>query len=280
MKELLRKQGIDFSRLSQAVILESGTEESREQAAMLLACAAQCTAEQIPCGECSGCRKTLSGNHPDVTRVEPLKGRVTVSVTQAREVRSDAYVKPNEGRSRVFWFPQADALTEEAQNALLKVIEEPPAATLFLFGTPNAGALLETIRSRCVTLSLTAEIGQESGGEQVSAAVCSFCEQLLAGSEAGMILALIRLEKDRLKLQQAAQLLELALRDAVALRGGQSAVTSLSQTAEALSAAYPKEKLIRMALAARECAGYLQANGKGALASSRLIGDLKNLVSE
>ena len=83
-------------------------------------------------------------------------------IDTVRALREDAYILPNEAPRRVFLLAEAQNMTEQAQNALLKILEEPPASALFLLTCENRGQLLETIRSRVVTLSLSGVAEEES----------------------------------------------------------------------------------------------------------------------
>ena len=121
--------------------------------ARILAAALQCTSEHVPCGHCHPCRKVFSGTHPDVITVDD-PDKKTVYVDLIRQLQADAYVRPNEGRHKVYLIPRAQDMNENAQNALLKLIEEPPSYAVFLLLTDNAEKLLPTVRSRCAELRL------------------------------------------------------------------------------------------------------------------------------
>lgn len=121
--------------------------------ARLLAAAALCRGEEKPCLGCVACRKVLSGIHPDfITVDEPEKK--TVSVDLIRRARADIYVRPNEAERKVYLLPRAQDISIEGQNALLKVLEEPPSYGVFLMLTDNPHKLLPTIRSRCTELTM------------------------------------------------------------------------------------------------------------------------------
>ena len=132
--------------------LISGPEGSgKHTLARLIAAAALCRGAEKPCGLCASCRKLREGNHPDfITVADPEHKNVAVRVI--REYRADVFVMPNESDRKVYMFPQDMGI--EGQNALLKVLEEPPAYALFLILTDNAEKLLPTVRSRCRELKL------------------------------------------------------------------------------------------------------------------------------
>ena len=119
----------------------------------LLAAAMLCQEPDAPCGVCKTCRKVLGHIHPDdITIDDPEKK--TVPVDLIRQARADIYIRPNEGARKIYRFPRAQDMGIPGQNALLKVLEEPPEYGVFLLLTDNPDKLLPTIRSRCVELKL------------------------------------------------------------------------------------------------------------------------------
>lgn len=123
--------------------------------ARLLAAAILCKGNPRPCGVCSACRKVRDGNHPDLITVDQ-PDKKTVSVELVRQARADLYIRPNEAAHKIYLFPRAEDMGIPAQNALLKVLEEPPEYAVFLLLTDNPEKLLPTVRSRCTEFSLGA----------------------------------------------------------------------------------------------------------------------------
>lgn len=121
--------------------------------ARILAAALECDTADGPCLRCNSCRKVYSGIHPDVITIDD-PDKKTVSVELIRQLQADAYIRPNEGNKKVYLIPRAQDLTDSAQNALLKLIEEPPSYAVFLLLTDNAEKLLPTVRSRAAELRL------------------------------------------------------------------------------------------------------------------------------
>lgn len=141
-------------RLSHSYLISGPAGSGKHTLAKLLAAAMQCTeGSRRPCGTCLQCRKVFAGTHPDVITVDD-PARKTVGVELIRKARADVYIRPNEGRRKIYVFPRAMDMNPSAQNALLKVIEEPPAYAAFLLLTEEAQRLLPTIRSRCVDLQM------------------------------------------------------------------------------------------------------------------------------
>ncbi len=144
-----------------AVILSSPDREESLRQARLMAAAALC--EQggaSPCGRCRHCRKIAAGIHPDVISVRRLtddKGRQKreIGVDQIRRIAADAVILPNEAARKVYIIEEADTMNAQAQNAALKLLEEPPAGALFFLTASNVELLLPTVRSRCAERTLS-----------------------------------------------------------------------------------------------------------------------------
>ena len=103
------------------------------------------------CGVCRSCDRIARGVHVDVLAIEP-DDRASIKIDVVREVLVQAGYRPFEGRRRVVMVREADTLEPQAQNALLKALEEPPSATMFVLTTEVPGALLPTVLSRCMRL--------------------------------------------------------------------------------------------------------------------------------
>ena len=123
--------------------------------ARLLAAAILCQGQDKPCLHCTPCRKVLDGNHPDFLTVDDPEKK-TVPVDLIRQARADMYIQPNESAHKIYLFPRAQDMGIPGQNALLKVLEEPPSYGVFLLLTDNPDKLLPTVRSRCTELRMQA----------------------------------------------------------------------------------------------------------------------------
>ena len=165
--------------------LISGPEGSgRRTLARLLAAAILCEGSGKPCGVCTPCRKVLDGNHPDYILVDDPEKK-TVPVELIRQARADMFIQPNESEHKIYEFPRAQDMGLPGQNALLKVLEEPPAYGVFLLLTDNPDKLLPTVRSRCTELKMQAlppEILQKQLGEDFPKASPEDIEAAIARS--------------------------------------------------------------------------------------------------
>lgn len=137
-----------------AILLEGPIGSGRRTFGRILAAAAVCSADEKPCGHCSACRKVFSNTHPDVTVVQGEGGARSFHLDVVRQLREDAYILPNEADRRVFVLCDVQEMTEQAQNALLKILEEPPSHALFILTCEQRSQLLETVLSRVFPLSL------------------------------------------------------------------------------------------------------------------------------
>ena len=139
---------------SHAYILSGPAGSGKRTLAGLLARALVCSGRgEVPCGACPDCRKAAAGVHPDIVTIGE-EGK-DINVAMVRALRSDAYIRPNEARRKVYLLPNAHTMNQSAQNALLKLLEEGPPYAAFLLLAENAGAILPTVRSRCETIALS-----------------------------------------------------------------------------------------------------------------------------
>ena len=149
---------IRADKLSHAYILEGAPGFGKHLMALEIAAALACehrssSEHSIPCHSCPSCRKILSGNSPDVIYIN--RGEyATLGVDAIRSMHADVYVAPNDCEKKVYVIEEAHLMTTQAQNALLLILEEPPAYVQFLLLCDRAEALLETIRSRAPVLRL------------------------------------------------------------------------------------------------------------------------------
>ena len=146
----------DEQRIGHAYIISAPSAEESLRLARRFAQRVLCErGGEQPCGRCTACRKVEADIHPDlitVRRQEDDKGRPRreIVVDQIRAVNQDAWILPNEAARKVYLIAEADKMNPAAQNAALKLLEEPPNGAVFLLCVTNPGLLLPTVRSRCV----------------------------------------------------------------------------------------------------------------------------------
>lgn len=140
--------------LPHAILIEGEKGCGKHTLADILAEYAVCRAEgERPCGVCPDCVKAQKGIHPDIVTVDGSQSGA-LNIEAIRNIRSGAYIKPNEAENKVYLLLQCEKMLPPAQNAFLKVLEEPPAHVLFVLTAVSATTLLQTIRSRVRTFSM------------------------------------------------------------------------------------------------------------------------------
>ncbi|MBR7071420.1 MAG: DNA polymerase III subunit delta' [Clostridia bacterium] len=148
-----------------AMLIEGEMQTGRHTLANYLARAAVCDGNAgKPCNSCKHCRLAQAGNHPDISVIAPEEDKKNISVKQARELRNQAWIRPHMADRRVFLIDRAETLNEQAQNALLKILEEPPEGVIFILIAAGKAQLLETVVSRCTVLSVSVPKTEEAFG--------------------------------------------------------------------------------------------------------------------
>lgn len=221
-----------------AVIIEGGSAQLRRDTAVLCAAALICSdSSEKPCGKCPSCKKIADGNHPDIITVTGTEKANSLGIDKIRDIRAGAYIVPNEAPKKVYLILGASSMSEQAQNGLLKILEEPPEYASFIIECPSKASLLSTVLSRCVSFSLAPSEDSAISDEKLQKAK-SAAEQLARSltlkGEVETMKATAVFEKDKELLRLALPELELIFRDAVVLKYGGKPVSSFSQTAELL----------------------------------------------
>jgi len=181
----------DTSRLSHAYIADGVFVDT-------LAMSAVCSAfDSIkPCLACAHCDKASRHIHPDIITVDKLPDKREILVDQIRELKRDILVVPNEAEKKVYIINDADSMNTSAQNAFLRMLEDPPSHTVFILRTTNPLSLLRTVRSRCVVINPGVFTGESDF--TVSDSVLEIAEHFLASLTSGnaaLVDTMFRLDK-------------------------------------------------------------------------------------
>ena len=149
------QNAVKMNKVSHAYIFGGEHGSGKKLLASLFAMTLQCETQGIePCMQCTSCKKALSKNHPDIINITHEKPN-SIGIEEIRQqLIDDVAIKPYESRYKIYIINEAQKMTLQAQNALLKTIEEPPAYAVILLLADNPDSLLPTISSRCVILNL------------------------------------------------------------------------------------------------------------------------------
>ncbi len=246
---------IGSGRLSHALILEGGNAVTRLNAAKEIACAVLCEGENKPCGVCPKCRKVISSSHPDLHILSKEEKSSMIKVDTIRELKKKALVFPNDGDKSVFIIDGAEYMNPQAQNALLKIFEEPARHLLFILCCKSKSSLLDTVISRATLYSL----GQagENGGNDKEQKAAQLADSLLyclsQENEVEFLKKIAVMQKDKELFRLTLQSMKLILRDAIVLKsGGKDMLTPFGDTAKKLGARLTAAKILSLTNAVEE----------------------------
>lgn len=157
---------IAANRLPHALLITGDNGLGKHTLARFIAKAAVCSESVKPCGSCKNCVTAGKDMHPDIIYVRREKDKKELGVKVIRQLRSDAFVVPHEADRKVFIIEDAQNMNISAQNALLKILEEPPESVLFILLCTVPSAILPTVLSRCITVCLL-PVGEDEGAKEV-----------------------------------------------------------------------------------------------------------------
>lgn len=272
---------VDSGRFPHALVIDGEQGLGKLTLARLLAAALVCRSADKPCYACAQCRKAADRIHPDIFEHCAQGGANSFHVDVIRNIVSDVYVRPNEAAYKVYILGNADCMSVSAQNALLKVLEEPPEYVVFILTAKSKSSLLETVLSRCVVVGLegvdvsagagyiasrnedisyeqakqaleifNGNIGQAldslaDGKQSELAGVCrDICKALVDESEYSLLCACAVFQKDRGSIVFAADFLKNIFRDALVDSRNTNLMSGQADTVKLLKTKLTKQKLI------------------------------------
>ena len=211
-------------RCPHAVLIDGAGEEEREALAGLTARMIVCeNKDRTPCGECEHCRKAKDGVHPDIITIKKPDDKKRFVKDDVKKMVADAYLTPNEATTKVFIVKEMQLMTEESQNLLLKILEEPPGYTAFVLTSENSNAVIGTVLSRVVRLRMGKSVCAEYSEKAINV-VKNFVDAVLSPYEYNRIEAAAPLDGNKPLTEEVLDLLISVLRDAVALKSGEKAL--------------------------------------------------------
>ena len=271
---------IRSNRIPHALVIDGGTYESRLSLAHTVAASLLCSGDTTagPCRRCTACNKVFSDIHPDVITVLPDKKKKTLSVEVIRDMREDVSVLPNESEHKIYIIAKAELMQDYAQNALLKILEEPPAYASFILLCDSHSSLLPTVLSRVALFSLDDEEPDMDEGDNKEALEVAkqMAECIAHKDEFALMTCVSFFDKNYELLKPALERLSLILRDALVLVSGGSTMISLAEKQAKEISALPRETLLSTVAGLTEIQKSINIYGNKNLIlcrlSSKLIG--------
>ncbi len=234
-------------RCPHAVLIDGAGEEERMALALLTARMIVCeNKDRTPCGECEHCRKAKEGVHPDIITVSKPDDKKRFVKDDVKKMVADAYLTPNEATTKVFIVKELQQMTEESQNLLLKILEEPPRYTAFVLTSDNSNAVIGTVLSRVVRLRMGKTTAVEYS-EKATGVVKALVNALLSPYEYDRIEATAPMDGNKALTAEVLDLFIGVLRDAIALKsGGKILLEGFNNETEKMSFGMNLSKLLKM----------------------------------
>lgn len=223
-------------RCPHAILIDGGGELQRESLARLVAKMIVCNnSERTPCGACESCRKADENIHPDIITVTKPDDRKTFVKADVKKVVADAYLTPNDSAKKVYILSELQNMTEESQNLLLKILEEPPSYTAFVLTAYSANTVIGTVLSRTSRIRL-GKSGDIEYSDKAKDIVAKFSKAVNSSYEYDRIKALAPAEGNKALLVEIMELFIAVLRDAMAVKsGGEALVSDMKEYSALLS---------------------------------------------
>lgn len=281
------EQALCAQRFAHTCIIEGASYDERIALAEKIGAALLCEdPEQRPCGKCSHCIKTKHGLHPDfliyLPRTEKQNKNPGYAINYISEIRDEVFIIPNEADKKIIVFSNAEMLSDRVQNALLKILEEPPEYAYFILLTVSKSVFLETILSRASVYNIGESEGVEddeiSADDAIEAAEKT-ATALLADNHFEIVTAAGVFDKNPKLLKAALCELQKIFSDALRIKFKAQAQTDSTVSAE-LSSKFTKNALLRMVDATNELLNTFNYNANYNLTSARLCSVLKSAITE
>lgn len=262
---------IASGKLSHALIFEGSSKEARLSLAKETAKAILCKGADKPCQSCSACHKSDSGSHPDLHIID--KNGAMIKVDEIRDVKAKAKVFPNDGNKSVFIICEAQNMNPQAQNALLKIFEEPASHVSFILTCPSKSSLLDTITSRATSYFAGEEISDQSGEEteKAKALAGELLLTMVTENELQFMRKTAVFQKDKALFASALKNMEPIIRDALVLSsGGKSSISGETDLCQKLRSTLTQKKLILILQQLQALRGTVESSANHNLAITRL----------
>ena len=306
---------MESGRFPHALIIEGEEGIGKKTLAKDIACALVCRGNDKPCGECSQCKKAIAAIHPDISEYIPAGTANSFHVDTVRNIINAAYVQPNEADYKIYILANAHCMNQNAQNALLKILEEPPKYVVFILTTNSKSALLSTVLSRSVCVSLegvdieraanyitshcenvdynTAKKTVETFNGNIGKAIDSLqdsktselvdvcnkiCKALATSNEYEMMTLCSVFQKDRQGVVFACDLLKSIFRDALFAGESSEHISGQEESAALLKSSLSRQSLIKLINTCDELKSTALSNANNALLITKFCYSLNRAI--
>ena len=306
---------MESGRFPHALIIEGEEGIGKKTLAKDIACALVCRGNDKPCGECSQCKKAIGAIHPDISEYIPAGTANSFHVDTVRNIINDAYVQPNEADYKIYILANAHCMNQNAQNALLKILEEPPKYVVFILTTNSKSALLSTVLSRSVCVSIegvdidraayyitshceivdynTAKKTVETFNGNIGKAIDSLqdsktselvdvcnkiCKALTTSNEYEMMTLCSVFQKDRQGVVFACDLLKSIFRDALFAGESSEHISGQEESAALLKSSLSRQSLIKLINTCDELKSTALSNANNALLITKFCYSLNRAI--
>lgn len=306
---------MESGRFPHALIIEGEEGIGKKTLAKDIACALVCRGNDKPCGECAQCKKAIASIHPDISEYIPAGTANSFHVDTVRNIINDAYIQPNEADYKIYILANAHCMNQNAQNALLKILEEPPKYVVFILTTNSKSALLSTVLSRSVCVSLegvdieraanyitshcenvdynTAKKTVETFNGNIGKAIDSLqdsktselvdvcnkiCKALTTSNEYEMMTLCSVFQKDRQGVVFACDLLKSIFRDALFAGESSEHISGQEESAALLKSSLPRQSLIKLINTCDELKSTALSNANNALLITKFCYSLNRAI--
>lgn len=303
----------ESDRMPHAIIIEGDEGLGKRTLAREIALNLFCRGEgNRPCRQCSQCIKVMNGYHPDIFEYSASGGARSFHVDKVREIKDDVIIRPNESDYKIYILGNCQCMNENAQNALLKILEEPPSYALFILTVTTKSALLETVLSRSVVVTLEGadvSLGADYicsknenidyqdalnacmvwGGNigkaleslndgrlsKITSIAENICKGLLSENEYSLLTACSVFEKDRETIVSALGFLKFIFRDAMLFSGNSDVLSGQRDIVRLLSSRLTRRSLMNLLTVCDNIIMLAQNNGNNAILITKICYDLR-----
>lgn len=268
-------------RFPHAAILEGASPDERMQLAKKIAAALVCTGSEVPCGVCPDCRKAAADSHADILIFSVEDKPKAFKVDMVRDIRSKAYIVPNEADRKVFILENSHTMGVEGQNAILKILEEPPSYVNFILLCSSKSGFLPTVLSRSAVYNLGQASASDNDSvprEKILEAAKSVAFSLTSHSDYETVKAAAVFEKDSALFRETLPVIQEIFAAALRIKYNAAEETEFGDVPTELSQKLSRRSLLELVEAADAIMSSLKLNANHNLTVTALCTKFRRAV--